>query len=188
MASASTGRANVVASCSSVDVANPAAAWLVSMPARRSTEAELPTIARRLGTLLLVLCISIPVFVVALVADELGLKVAGPTGPEVLTFESGTSKILVYKSQFAGTNQATAVTWVVGEEIDAIVRDLQAKGVAFEKYDFPGVTHEGDVHVFGPMRNAWFKDPDGNMVEFLGPSASAGERRARAGRAPRGTS
>jgi hypothetical protein len=30
--------------------------------------AELPTIARRLGTLLLVLCISIPVFVVALVA------------------------------------------------------------------------------------------------------------------------
>lgn len=30
--------------------------------------AELPTIARRLGLLLLVLCISIPVFVVALVA------------------------------------------------------------------------------------------------------------------------
>jgi CHASE3 domain sensor protein len=30
--------------------------------------AELPTIARRLGTLLLVVCISIPVFVVALVA------------------------------------------------------------------------------------------------------------------------
>jgi hypothetical protein len=30
--------------------------------------AELPTIARRLGTLLLVLCISIPVFVLALVA------------------------------------------------------------------------------------------------------------------------
>jgi catechol 2,3-dioxygenase-like lactoylglutathione lyase family enzyme len=99
--------------------------------------------------------------------NKLGLKVAGPTGPEVLTFESGTSKILVYKSQFAGTNQATAVTWVVGEEIDAIVRDLQAKGVAFEKYDFPGVTHEGDVHVFGPMRNAWFKDPDGNILSVV---------------------
>ena len=53
--------------------------------------------------------------------NKLGLKVAGPTGPEVLTFETGTSKIVVYKSQFAGTNQATAVTWVVGEEIDAIV-------------------------------------------------------------------
>ena len=39
---------------------------------------------------------------------QLGLKVAGPTGPEVLTFETGTSKILVYKSQFAGTNQADA--------------------------------------------------------------------------------
>jgi catechol 2,3-dioxygenase-like lactoylglutathione lyase family enzyme len=99
--------------------------------------------------------------------SKLGLKIAGPTGPEVLTFESGTSKILVYKSQFAGTNQATAVTWVVGEEIDAIVRDLQAKGVAFEKYDFPGVTHEGDVHVFGRMRNAWFKDPDGNILSVV---------------------
>jgi catechol 2,3-dioxygenase-like lactoylglutathione lyase family enzyme len=99
--------------------------------------------------------------------NKLGLKIAGPTGPEVLTFESGTSKILVYKSQFAGTNQATAVTWVVGEEIDAIVRDLQAKGVAFEKYDFPGVTHEGDVHVFGRMRNAWFKDPDGNILSVV---------------------
>ena len=99
--------------------------------------------------------------------SKLGLKVAGPTGPEVLTFESGTSKILVYKSQFAGTNQATAVTWAVGEEVDAIVRDLKAKGVAFEKYDFPGVTHEGDVHVFGRMRNAWFKDPDGNILSVV---------------------
>jgi catechol 2,3-dioxygenase-like lactoylglutathione lyase family enzyme len=98
---------------------------------------------------------------------KLGLKVAGPTGPEVLTFETGTSKILVYKSQFAGTNQATAVTWTVGKEVDAIVRDLQAKGVTFEKYDFPGVKHEGAVHVFGPMRNAWFKDPDGNILSVV---------------------
>jgi catechol 2,3-dioxygenase-like lactoylglutathione lyase family enzyme len=97
----------------------------------------------------------------------LGLNVAGPTGPEVLMFESGSSKILVYKSQFAGTNQATAVTWPVGEEMDAIVRDLKAKGVAFEKYDFPGVTHDGDVHVFGKMRNAWFKDPDGNILNVV---------------------
>ena len=99
--------------------------------------------------------------------NKLGLKVAGPTGPEVLTFETGTSKILVYKSQFAGTNQATAVTWAVGEEIDAIVRGLQAKGVAFEKYDFPGGTREGVVHVFGRMRNAWFKDPDGNILSVV---------------------
>src|ERR1017187_5492042 len=97
----------------------------------------------------------------------LGLKVAGPTGPEVLTFESGSSKILVYKSQFAGTNQATAGTWPVGEEGDAIVRDLKAKGVTFENYDFPNVTHEGDVHVFGRMRNAWFKDPDGNILSVV---------------------
>jgi catechol 2,3-dioxygenase-like lactoylglutathione lyase family enzyme len=99
--------------------------------------------------------------------SKLGLKIAGPSGPEVLIFESGSSKILVYKSQYAGTNQATAVTWSVGEEIDAIVRDLQAKGMTFERYDFPGVVHEGDVHVFGRMRNAWFKDPDGNILSVV---------------------
>ena len=99
--------------------------------------------------------------------SKLGLKIAGPSGPEVLIFESGSSRILVYKSQFAGTNQATAVTWSVGEEVDAIVRDLEAKGVAFEKYDFPGVLHEGAVHVFGRMRNAWFKDPDGNILSVV---------------------
>ncbi len=99
--------------------------------------------------------------------SKLGLKVAGPTGPEVLTFESGTSKIVVYRSQFAGTNQATAVTWAVGDRVDAIVRALKEKGVAFEHYDMPGITHEGDVHVGHGMRVAWFKDPDGNILSLV---------------------
>jgi hypothetical protein len=42
------------------------------------------------------------------------------------------------------------------------------KGVAFEHYDFPGVTREGDVHVMGPMKSAWFKDPDGNIIALMG--------------------
>jgi len=96
--------------------------------------------------------------------SKLGLKVVDEAGSEAITIESGSSKIVVYRSEFAGTNQATAATWLVGEELDAIVRDLEAKGVAFEKYDFPGMTREGDIHVSGKIRTAWLKDPDGNIL------------------------
>lgn len=89
---------------------------------------------------------------------------AGPEG--VLNYTSGGSKLLVYKSHFAGTNQATAATWAV-DDVDAEAAALAAKGVKFEHYDFPGGTREGDVHVFGPVRNAWFRDADGNILSIV---------------------
>jgi catechol 2,3-dioxygenase-like lactoylglutathione lyase family enzyme len=99
--------------------------------------------------------------------DTLGLPVTGTEGDEVVAFRSGGSSLFVYRSQYAGTNRATAVTWVVGDEVDAIVRDLKAKGVAFEHYDLPGMEREGDVHVGGGIRTAWFKDPDGNVLSIV---------------------
>ena len=59
-------------------------------------------------------------------------------GQEVIVFKSGNSIINVYRSQYAGTNQATAITWVVSEGIEDVVQQLKAKGVAFEHYDMPG--------------------------------------------------
>jgi hypothetical protein len=29
-----------------------------------------------------------------------------------------------------------------------------------------GVTREGDIHVAGDMKVAWFKDPDGNILNI----------------------
>jgi catechol 2,3-dioxygenase-like lactoylglutathione lyase family enzyme len=97
----------------------------------------------------------------------LGLKVVGTEGDEVIAFRSGASTLFVYRSQYAGTNRATAVTWVVGDEVDAIARALKAKGVAFEHYDMPEMKREGDVHVGGDIRVAWFKDPDGNILSIV---------------------
>ena len=48
--------------------------------------------------------------------DILGLKQVDAEGQEVIVFKSGTSMINVYRSQYAGTNQATAVTWAVGND------------------------------------------------------------------------
>ena len=88
-------------------------------------------------------------------------------------YQAGNSRLLVYVSEFAGTNQATAATWAVGDQLDAVVEALGAKGVAFEHYDLPDTEREGDVHVMGEMRGAWFKDPDGNILSLVNQSAGA---------------
>jgi len=94
---------------------------------------------------------------------KLGLKKVVSYEMQVLVYKSGNSRLLVYESQFAGTNKASAVTWVV-DDVDGIVNELKKNGVTFERYDFPEVKHEGDVHVFGKRRTAWFTDPDGNIL------------------------
>jgi catechol 2,3-dioxygenase-like lactoylglutathione lyase family enzyme len=90
----------------------------------------------------------------------------------VLAFKTGKSKLFVYRSQYAGTNQATAVTFVA-EEVDDLVRTLKGRGVTFEHYDLPKLTRQGDVHVAGSMRTAWFKDPDGNILSLVTPTNTA---------------
>jgi catechol 2,3-dioxygenase-like lactoylglutathione lyase family enzyme len=99
--------------------------------------------------------------------DILGLTQVGAEGQELIVFKSGNSTINVYRSQYAGTNQATAMTWVVGEDIEEVVQHLKSKGVAFEHYDMPDMTREGDIHVAGTMKVAWFKDPDGNILNIV---------------------
>jgi catechol 2,3-dioxygenase-like lactoylglutathione lyase family enzyme len=99
--------------------------------------------------------------------DALGLKQIDAEGDEVIVMKSGDTLVNVYRSQFAGTNKATAVTWTVGDEIDRIVTALKAKGVTFEHYDMPGTTLEGDIHVGHGMKVAWFKDPDGNILNLI---------------------
>ena len=84
--------------------------------------------------------------------------------PVGIVFGSGGTKVLVYQSEFAGTNQATTASWEV-EDPDSVVRDLARGGLTFEHYDdLPGTTREGDIHVMGQLRAAWFKDPDGNIL------------------------
>ena len=90
------------------------------------------------------------------------------TQGEVLSFESGSSRIYVYRSEFAGGNQATAITWDVGDQIEEIVVDLKSKGASFEHYSMDGMRLEGDVHVGAGMKVAWLKDPDGNILSIAG--------------------
>ena len=104
-------------------------------------------------------------------AETLGLPFVRQDGDQVLVFRSGDSLLYVYKTDFAGTNQATTLTWSIDPaqpaEFDAIVTALQSKEVAFLHYpDLPNLTLKGDVHIAqsGNLRVVWFKDPDGNIL------------------------
>jgi catechol 2,3-dioxygenase-like lactoylglutathione lyase family enzyme len=97
----------------------------------------------------------------------LGFEPVGHEGDELIVYRSGKTTFNVYRSKEAGTNKATAVTWTVGDNVKAVVQELKAKGVTFERYDLPGLTLEGDVHVGDGMQVAWFKDPDGNILNIV---------------------
>src|SRR5215210_4799203 len=85
--------------------------------------------------------------------------------PGGVLYASGNSRILVYESQYGGTNEATSASWMV-DDVDKEVSDLKDKGVSFEHYDFPDTKREGDIHMYGGMKSAWFKDPDGNILNM----------------------
>ena len=99
--------------------------------------------------------------------ETLGLSAKEEMEGEVLTVTSGDTDITVYKSEFAGTNKATSLTFEV-DDIDAEVKDLKDKGIFFEKYDLPGLEPRGDLYVGeGGFKTAWFKDPDGNILSLM---------------------
>ena len=98
--------------------------------------------------------------------ETLGLNRGRTEGADAIAFASGDTTINVYRSSFAGTNKATALTWAV-DDVDDVVRTLKSKGVKFEHYDLPDTKRDGDVHVSGNIRVAWFKDPDGNILSVV---------------------
>ena len=67
----------------------------------------------------------------------------------------------------AGKSHATVAGWYVND-IEAIVDNLTADGVRFERYDQAHiVTDEKGIAVLGTSKGAWFKDPDGRTLGLL---------------------
>ena len=85
---------------------------------------------------------------------------------EGFVVKSGDTEFSVYRSEFAGTNKATALTFEV-DDIEGEVRALKEKGIFFEHYDLPGLEQKGDIHVAEGFKTAWFKDPDGNILSLV---------------------
>ena len=95
----------------------------------------------------------------------LGLKQIDAEGEEVVVYQNGSSRLNVYRSQYAGTNKATAVGFDVPvAAFDDAVRDLREKGVGFLTFDADGLEWNDGVASMGEMKAVWFEDPDGNVL------------------------
>jgi catechol 2,3-dioxygenase-like lactoylglutathione lyase family enzyme len=49
-------------------------------------------------------------------------------------------------------------------DLEAVIRDLEAKGVAFVDYAEGPLMTTGHIAQLGPARAAWMHDPDGNTL------------------------
>jgi catechol 2,3-dioxygenase-like lactoylglutathione lyase family enzyme len=98
--------------------------------------------------------------------QTLGLDATEAMDGEVIEIRSGDTVINVYRSEYAGTNKATALTFDV-DDIEAEIDDLKNKGIFFEHYDIPGLEQRGDLYVSDGIKTAWFKDPDGNILSLF---------------------
>lgn len=99
----------------------------------------------------------------AFYTETLGLPLAADHG-DIFLIRTGTTLLNVYRSDFASTNQANAVVWDVGDDLEAIAADLRAKGVKLEEYPLGFDRVEDGIHILGTFRAIWFLDPDGNIL------------------------
>ena len=99
-------------------------------------------------------------------ADILGLTPIREFEGVQLTYRTdGGTTFNIYETTFAGQAGHTIAQLHV-DDIEAEVRDLKAKGVAFEVYaDMPGVRWDGEIaNLEGMGKAAWFKDSEGNTL------------------------
>jgi catechol 2,3-dioxygenase-like lactoylglutathione lyase family enzyme len=106
----------------------------------------------------------------AFYAEKLGLEpVEDREGG--LRYVAAAGEFALFESAGAASGDHTQMGWEV-EDIETTVRELRARGVVFEEYDFPGLaTVDGIAEIEGNYpskgtgeRGAWFRDSEGNML------------------------
>ncbi len=100
-------------------------------------------------------------------SGRLGLTATDEQSGAAIRYETRAgSWFLVYKSEFAGTAKSTAMRFEV-EDIQAVARQLRDRGIVFEKFDVPATkVVDGIYEHESGARGAWFKDPDGNILQI----------------------
>lgn len=99
-------------------------------------------------------------------AEKLGLNPATESPGGLFYVTGGGTRFTVYPTPNPTRGGHTQMGLSVND-IEGAVADLQAAGVVFEEYDFPGLKTEGSIAKTGDARAAWFKDSEGNMIGLV---------------------
>jgi catechol 2,3-dioxygenase-like lactoylglutathione lyase family enzyme len=86
--------------------------------------------------------------------------------PGGLIYQQRDSWFLLFPSGGAGTAQHTVMGFTT-PDIEQEVAGLKARGVVFEEYDLPGLKTENSIATAGPVRSAWFRDSEGNILGIV---------------------
>jgi catechol 2,3-dioxygenase-like lactoylglutathione lyase family enzyme len=96
--------------------------------------------------------------------EKLGLTVESEA-PEGIFYRSGDTRFLVFPSGGTASGTHTQLSWTV-DDIETEVAALQARGVNFEEYDMPSLKTINGVALMGPVKIAWMKDSEGNLLSI----------------------
>ncbi len=94
--------------------------------------------------------------------DKLGFLFVSDD-PFALVMKAGETAIRIAKAKDFTPAPYTVMGWEVSD-IEAVVKWLTQRGVAFEKYPFVQDRELGIWTTPGGDKVAWFKDPDGNVL------------------------
>ena len=101
--------------------------------------------------------------------NKLGLKEdPSMTDENGVLYQAGNgTSLYLYKRSNPPVADHTLASFRVSN-LDEEIAALSQKGVSFEHYDMPGLkTDEKGIATMGPVKSAWFKDPDGNILSLL---------------------
>jgi catechol 2,3-dioxygenase-like lactoylglutathione lyase family enzyme len=102
--------------------------------------------------------------------EKLGLKPAKDTPAGLMYTLAGGTGFLLYPTQFAGKAPNTLMGFETAD-VEGDVAALKKKGVVFEEYDMPGLKTVNGIASFGPLKGAWFRDSEGNILSISNPPA-----------------
>jgi hypothetical protein len=75
-------------------------------------------------------------------------------------------RMFLYKSDYAGSAEHTLLTFA-SPDLKADMAELRKRGATFIDYDLPGLKTVDGLAEFGPVKNAWVKDSEGNILGFV---------------------
>ncbi len=79
-----------------------------------------------------------------------------------LYYEVRNARFIIFPSRGRPSGTHDQLGFVV-DNLEGVMAELRSKGVAFE--DYPGLTENGLARL-GPMKAAWFKDSEGNLISL----------------------
>lgn len=82
-----------------------------------------------------------------------------------IVFESNGNMIRLVRIEEFTPAPYTILGWQV-EDVESTVKELAAKGLAFQRYSFLDQSEDGIWAAPGGAKVAWFHDPDGNTLSL----------------------